>query len=291
MATTDRLLGLTGGVAIKASCVVASTTNLTLSSTQVVDSIVVGADERVLVKDQTDTTKNGIYVASSGSWSRAKDFNGSGDAIPGTLGYVDRGTANGRTFWAFNSSSTADAIDIGTTQVTVSQVTQALSSAPLTTLGDLLTHDGASAVRLGIGSTTQLIASNSSSVVWIGISALGIALVGTVNAWTASQSGQVTALSDGANIALDLSLSNNFSVTLAGNRQLDNPSNEIPGTSGVIVVTQDGGGSNTLSFDTQYEFTGGTAPTLTTTGGATDVLYYYVEAADKILISSALDFS
>lgn len=117
------------------------------------------------------------------------------------------------------------------------------------------------------------------------------ALVVEVNDWTAAQSGEVTALSDGANIALDLSLSNNFSVTLGGDRTLDNPTNDIAGQSGVITVTQDGGAPRTLSYGNQYEFIGGSAPVLSTSNGDTDTLYYYVEAADKILISSGLDWS
>lgn len=118
-----------------------------------------------------------------------------------------------------------------------------------------------------------------------------LAIISTVQDWTAAQSGQVTGLSDGANIALDLSLSNNFSVTLGGDRTLDNPSNDIAGTSGVITVTQDGGAPRTLSYGNQYEFIGGNAPVLSTSNGDTDTLYYYVEAADKILISSGFDWS
>ena len=122
MATEDRLLGLSGGVALKAPCVVSSTANLTLSSTQVVDGIAVGASERILAKDQTDTTENGIYVATETTWTRAKDFDGSRDAIPGTLVYVDRGTAYGKTIWAVNSSSTAQAVEIDTDNIVLSQV-------------------------------------------------------------------------------------------------------------------------------------------------------------------------
>ncbi len=118
-----------------------------------------------------------------------------------------------------------------------------------------------------------------------------LAIISKVQDWTASQSGEVTALSDGANIALDLSLSNNFSVTLGGNRTLDNPTNDIPGQSGVITATQDSGAPRTLSYGNQYEFVDGAAPVLSTSNGETDTLYYYVEAANKILISSALNWS
>jgi len=123
VATTDRLLGVSGGISFKAPCVVASTGgNLTLSSSQTIDGIVVGASERVLIKDQTDTTENGIYVATGSTWDRAKDFDGNEDVVPGTLVYVDRGTTNGASIWAVNSSSTHTTVPVGSTNITLSQI-------------------------------------------------------------------------------------------------------------------------------------------------------------------------
>lgn len=109
---TDRLQGLNIGVAVKPPCYVASTTSLTLSGAQTVDGISVGSCERVLVKDQNDPKLNGIYIAGTGSWSRAKDFDGARDAVPGTMVYVDRGNVYGRVFFAVNSSSTATEVVI-----------------------------------------------------------------------------------------------------------------------------------------------------------------------------------
>ena len=112
-----------------------------------------------------------------------------------------------------------------------------------------------------------------------------------VQDWTAAQSGEVTALSDGANISLNLALSNNFSVTLAGNRTLDNPTNIVVGQSGLIAVTQDGTGTRTLAYGTYYKFVGGADPVLTTTAAAVDTLSYYVKSSTEILVSATLDWS
>lgn len=112
-----------------------------------------------------------------------------------------------------------------------------------------------------------------------------------VQTWTAAQRGEVTALTDAASISLDLSLSNNFSVTLGGNRTLANPTNIVAGQSGLITVTQDGTGSRTLAYGTYYKFAGGTAPTLTTTAGAVDTLAYYVKSSTEILVSATLNWS
>ena len=103
--------------------------------------------------------------------------------------------------------------------------------------------------------------------------------------------GSITALTDGATITPDFDDNNNFSVTLGGNRTLANPSNITAGQSGVIVVTQDGTGSRTLSFGSNFKFAGGTAPTLTTTASAVDVIAYYCESTSRITATAILNVS
>jgi len=107
-------------------------------------------------------------------------------------------------------------------------------------------------------------------------------IVGAVNSFTAAQRGTVSALTDGATITPDFAVANNFSVTLGGNRTLANPSNLTAGQSGVITITQDGTGSRTFAYGSYFKFPAGTAPTLTTTAAAVDVLAYYVESATRI---------
>jgi len=98
-------------------------------------------------------------------------------------------------------------------------------------------------------------------------------------------------LTDGANISWDMDAGIDFTVTLGGNRTLDNATNTQIGKKGRIRVVQDSTGSRTLSFGTSYEFAGGTAVTLTTTGDAEDILFYDCISATRILITSLLDVS
>jgi hypothetical protein len=98
-------------------------------------------------------------------------------------------------------------------------------------------------------------------------------------------------LSDGANISWDMDTGIDFTVTLAGNRTLDNATNVTVGKKGRLRVVQDGTGSRTLSFGTNYEFASGAAPTLTTDASAEDVFYYDCISATRILITSVLDIS
>ena len=118
-----------------------------------------------------------------------------------------------------------------------------------------------------------------------------VAGLAVAQSFTKAQRGTPVALTDAATIAVDLSLGNNFTVTLAGNRTLGAPTNVTAGQSGVIVVTQDGTGSRTLAYNSAYKFAGGTAPTLTTTASAVDVLAYYVESSTRITVTSLLNVS
>lgn len=111
---------------------------------------------------------------------------------------------------------------------------------------------------------------------------LGAAALSAAQTFTGAQRGAVTALTDGATITPDFAANNNFSVTLGGNRTLANPTNLVAGQSGVIKITQDGTGSRTLAFGSYWDFAAGTAPTLTTTANAVDILAYYVDSTTNI---------
>ena len=109
-----------------------------------------------------------------------------------------------------------------------------------------------------------------------------VALLSAVQSFTAAQRGTISALTDGATITADFAAANNFSVTLGGNRTLANPSNQTAGQSGCIWITQDGTGSRTLAYGSQWDFTGGTAPTLSTAAAAVYCLVYAVQSSTKI---------
>ena len=117
MTTTsvDRINGARSSLAIKAPCIAATTANITLSGEQTIDGIACVTDDRVLVKDQTTTTANGIYVVDSGAWSRAPDFDGNEDITKGTITLVVSGTTNSNTYWRV--TTTGD-ITIGSSNIT-----------------------------------------------------------------------------------------------------------------------------------------------------------------------------
>jgi hypothetical protein len=119
MTTTDRLAGLNGSVGFKAPCRVATTAAITLSGEQTIDGVAIVANDRVLVKNQSSGVDNGIYIASTGAWSRALDFDGARDARNGTLVFITSGSTNG--LFIFRLTAT-DPLTIGSGSITWTQV-------------------------------------------------------------------------------------------------------------------------------------------------------------------------
>ena len=101
---------------------------------------------------------------------------------------------------------------------------------------------------------------------------------------TGNAAGVISALGNKTGtVTLNMATSNNFSMTLTGNGTLANPTNLVPGQSGVIAITQDATGSRTLAYGTYWLFQNGTNPTLSTAAGSLDCLTYYVVSSTKIL--------
>jgi hypothetical protein len=145
-------------VAIKAPCRAATTANITLNGLQTVDGIVLVANDRVLVKNQTSGVNNGIYLASTGSWTRTSDFDGNRDAVDGTLVLVRLGTASALALYEL-SCATSPA-NIGTTSLTFNLVSVVVGNAgsftTLTASGQITSSLATGTAPLVIASTTKV---------------------------------------------------------------------------------------------------------------------------------------
>jgi hypothetical protein len=105
------------GLDVKSSVHAATTANITLSGTQVVDGVSLIVGDRVLVKDQSTGSQNGIYVVASGAWARSADAdnNPGGEVTSGMFTFVEEGTINASTGFVL---TTSDPITLGTTALT-----------------------------------------------------------------------------------------------------------------------------------------------------------------------------
>ena len=135
---------------------VATTGNITLSGTQTIDGVSLSVGDRVLVKDQTTQTQNGIYVVASGAWTRATDADNTpnGELAGGDFTLVLEGTINSGYGYVCSNTS---AITIGTTNVTYA----AFNAAKAVTAGTGLTETTPGTLAVD-SSTVQLRVSNVS---------------------------------------------------------------------------------------------------------------------------------
>lgn len=162
----DRTGSIAGQLAIKAPVAVATTANITLSGEQTIDGVLT-SETRILVKDQTDTTLNGIYDTSSGAWTRALDFDGARDAVKGCIVGITGGTVGANKTYRLTSDNP---VVFGTSAITWSEYTVAsaltggllamgtnVASATTTDLGaadsDYVTITGTTTIT-SLGSTT-----------------------------------------------------------------------------------------------------------------------------------------
>lgn len=104
------------GLDVKASVKAATTEDITLSNTQTVDGVSLSVGDRVLVKNQSNGTENGIYVVASGSWTRSSDADNtpSGEVTPGLFTFVEQGSVNGDCGFVLTNNGT---IVLGTTEL------------------------------------------------------------------------------------------------------------------------------------------------------------------------------
>lgn len=116
-ATKNYVDSVAQGLDIKGSVKAATTANITLSGAQTIDGISIVAGDRVLVKNQSTASANGIYVAAAGSWARSTDAD-TWNELVSAFTFVEQGTSNADTSWV----CTVDAGGtLGSTAVTFAQ--------------------------------------------------------------------------------------------------------------------------------------------------------------------------
>jgi hypothetical protein len=162
---------------------VATTANITLSNTQTIDGIALSAGDRVLVKDQSTGSQNGLYtVVSGGAWTRTTDADTSAEVKGGLYVWVNEGSTNGDKQFVL---TTDDPITLGTTALIFTQFTAGTtySAGAGLTLASTTFNIGAGT---GITVNTDDIQISASYVGQTSITTLGTITTGT---WTGTAIG------------------------------------------------------------------------------------------------------
>ena len=110
---------IAAGLSVKAPVLAATTANIALSGLITIDGVTLVSGNRVLVKNQTNTPDNGIYIAVSGAWSRSSDMS-TYSQFPGAFCFVETGTTLADTGWV---CTTDPGGTLGVTPITFVQFT------------------------------------------------------------------------------------------------------------------------------------------------------------------------
>lgn len=223
-ATKNYVDSVAQGLDVKASVVAATTANITLSAPQTIDGIAVIAGDRVLVKNQTTASANGIYVVAAGAWTRATDADSWAELVSAFV-FVERGTVNADT----GHVCTVDAGGtLNSTNVTFAQFSGAgtyVAGNGLALTGNSFSVTGTSN-RISVSGSGVDIA--STYVGQTSITTLGTVATGTWNATTIAVAKGGTGLTSAVNGLLKGDGTSTYSVAVAGTDYLD-PNSTIDG--------------------------------------------------------------
>jgi hypothetical protein len=170
-ATKQYVDNVAQGLDVKASCIAATTANITLSGAQTIDGISIVAGDRVLVKDQSAPAENGIYVAANAAWSRSEDAD-TWDELRSAFTFIEQGTLYADTGWVCTIDAGGT---LGVTAVTWSQFAGV----------------GTYTAGTGLTLTGNIFSITNTAVTPASYGAADKTLTATVN-----QQGQLTALAD-----------------------------------------------------------------------------------------------
>ena len=234
------------GLDVRGSCRVATTSNITLSNTQTIDGVSIVAGNRVLVKDQSTASDNGIYVCvDGGSWTRATDFNTDNEVTAGVFTFIEEGTTHANAGFVLTTNND---IILGTNDLSFTQ----FSGAGQITAGDGIAKSGntlsidakvdsgieidTSELSLNLGATSikgTLAVSNGGTGATTAAAArvaLGITDVGSGEIITSAERIKL----DGIEASADVT--NTANVTAAG-ALMDSEVTDLAGIKGVTIST------------------------------------------------------
>jgi hypothetical protein len=145
----------------------ASTASVSLTTPgAALDGVTLTNGDRILLKNQTATAQNGIYVwtGAAAALTRAVDASAASDFVFGFQVYVREGTINGASIWVYTQSG---AVTLNTTSLTfVSLFVGAALADPTTTRGDLIVRGASTLARFAIGTVGKFLGTDGTDPTW-----------------------------------------------------------------------------------------------------------------------------
>ena len=280
------------GLGPKAACQVATTANITLSGIQTIDGYTISAGDRVLVKNQATSANNGIYIASSGAWSRSTDMDVWSE-VPGAYTVILNGTTNIDTGWVCTASTTGT---IGVTAmpwVQFSNVNTYTAGTGLTLASNQfsITNTGVTAGSYGSANQTltanvnaqgQLTSLSASSIAISNSQVSGLGTLSTQNANSvAITGGSINGTTIGASTASTGVFTTIGGTTITASTQFSGPGTGLTGTATTLNI---GGNAATATTAT----TAGSATTATTATNLAGGLANYIPYQTAVNTTSFL---
>jgi hypothetical protein len=279
-ATKGYVDALAQGIDAKASVVAATTANITLSGAQTIDGISIIAGDRVLVKDQSTQSANGIYLCATGSWTRTTDADSYAELVA-AFTFVEKGTTNA-------DSGFICTIDAGGTLGSTSITWAQFSGAGQITAGDGLTKTG-NTLNVGTASSSRIVVNSDN----IDLASSGVT-PGTYQSVTFDTYGRATAGTNPTTIAgynitnaytkteIDSIFGSTTAAATSASNAATSASNASTSASNASTSASNAATSETNAaasydaFDDRYLGSKSTAPTVDNDGNAllTGALYW-----------------
>jgi hypothetical protein len=283
------------GLNPKAACKAGTLTNTTLSGLQTIDGYSVLAGNRVLVKNQTATADNGIYVASASAWTRATDMDLWAE-VPGAYTVVLNGS-QANTAWV---STSADTGTIGVTPITFVQfsgvstyyagtgLTLASNTFSITNIGTAGTYGSASVVPVFITNAQGQVTSVTNTT--IAIANTQVSGLGTMSTQNANAVAITGGSIDGTTVGLTTATTVR-GTTITATTQFSGPGTGLTGTAtslsiGGNAATATSAGSVTNSVTFNSGGAGGVSP-ITYNGSVAQTISYNTIGAPSTTGSGA----
>ena len=232
------------GLSVKQSVRVATTTSGTLSTSfangQTVDGVTLVTNDRILIKNQSNGVDNGIYIVTSGTPTRANDFDGTADVTSGAFTFVMEGATQADTGWVLTTDGT---ITIDSTSLSFTQFSSATSYDQTLNTTDSVTHADLTLTgaldansTADIADTLTLSKANGTGLSVTSDATVGGTLGVTGNTTIGGTLGVTGATTLTGALTLGSSINLSSTITRATNTQQNNDSNNIATNLGDIYA-------------------------------------------------------